>query len=407
MNMSTSTTRNAKGQGCFITCDDGMILFRKSAGYKADGKRKILVVKAKSKEACIKLMKEKEDKWNKQKKLYTVNSICTIEDLCTRHLNIQSENGELKPRSVDRREQTIKNQIAKYHFGHMQLGAVTPADIEDHINVLIGEGLSVSSVVKALDVLNAAYNWAIARGELDFNPVEQIKKNLKRRLSKLEEKNEFDADVIVLTNEEEKQFLNESLKKFPNGNYMYAGGLFGRLLLHTGMRVGEMISLKWEDYNKEHGILTINKSTSMCKNRNKADDENSFVPTLGSTKNQKARVISLSQEAIDDLALIREYRPGRQDDLICRTKNGKQYTATELEHCMGTIYKNLGFDEKISGLHLFRRTFATKMYEKGADAKTIAAYIGDLESTTLKYYIAVRKKMRIGNDMRQVVPLPA
>ena len=47
------------------------------------------------------------------------------------------------------------------------------------------------------------------------------------------------------------------------------------------------------------------------------------------------------------------------------------------------------------------------MYEKGADAKTIAAYIGDLESTTLKYYIAVRKKMRIGNDMRQVVPLPA
>ena len=44
--------------------------------------------------------------------------------------------------------------------------------------------------------------------------VEQIKKSLKRRLSKLEEKNEYDADVIVLTNEEEEQFLNESLKKF-------------------------------------------------------------------------------------------------------------------------------------------------------------------------------------------------
>lgn len=405
--MSTSTTRNAKGQGCFVTCEDGMILFRKGVGCKPDGKRKVLVVRAKSKEACVKMMKEKEDKWNKQRKLFNIDIVCTVEDLCTRHLNIQSENGELKPRSVDRREQTIKNQIAKYRFGHMQLGAVTPADIEDHINVLIKEGLSVSSVVKALDVLNAAYNWAVARGDLDYNPVEQIKKSLKRRLSKLEEKNEYDADVIVLTNEEEEQFLNESLKKFPNGNYKYAGGLFGRLLLHTGMRVGEMISLKWEDYNKEHGILTINKSTSMCKNRNKSDDENSFVPTLGSTKNQKARVISLSQEAIDDLSLIREYRPGRQNDLICRTRNGKQYTATELEHCMGTIYKNLGFDEKISGLHLLRRTFATKMYEKGADAKTIAAYIGDLESTTLKYYIAVRKKMRIGNDMRQVVPLPA
>ncbi|MBR3735014.1 MAG: hypothetical protein IKN07_03975, partial [Lachnospiraceae bacterium] len=57
-------------------------------------------------------------------------------------------------------------------------------------------------------------------------------------------------------------------------------------------------------------------------------------------------------------------------------------------------------------LHIFRRTFATRMYENGADTKEIAAYIGDLESTTMRYYIAARKKMKIGGSIRQIVPLP-
>jgi integrase len=73
---------------------------------------------------------------------------------------------------------------------------------------------------------------------------------------------------------------------------------------------------------------------------------------------------------------------------------------------MDTIYRNTGFDTTVSGLHIFRRTFATRMYENGADTKEIAAYIGDLESTTMRYYIAARKKMKIGGSIRQIVPLP-
>ena len=73
---------------------------------------------------------------------------------------------------------------------------------------------------------------------------------------------------------------------------------------------------------------------------------------------------------------------------------------------MGTIYKHVPFRTKVSGLHIFRRTFATRMYEAGADTKEIAAYIGDLESTTMQYYIAARKKMVVGNEVRQIVPLP-
>ncbi len=401
--------RGARGNGTFIERKDGSFIYRKSQGLNPNGKRKYISVVGETKAVCVKRMKEKEETLKRQKKMISLSGIDTVEELCQRHLEYQVQNKELKPKSIDRREDTIRNQIGKYPLGQMQIQAVTPADIDNHINTLIATDLSVSTIKKSLDVLNAAYEWAVVRAELGFNPVLQIKRSIQKRLSKLGAKSASDADVIVLSREEEQMFLQEALRTNDNnGKYKYAGGLYGALLLHTGMRTGEMISLRWKDYDAKNGLLTINKSTSMTRNRNSENDDNSkkYIAVQGTTKNQKARVIKLSEEAVMDLKRISEVNPGKKDELICRTKTGKQYTATMLEHCMGTIYKHIPFITKVSGLHIFRRTFATRMYEAGADTKEIAAYIGDLESTTMQYYIAARKKMVVGNEIRQVVPLP-
>lgn len=73
---------------------------------------------------------------------------------------------------------------------------------------------------------------------------------------------------------------------------------------------------------------------------------------------------------------------------------------------VSSIFHNTGLEGLSGGLHIFRRTFATRMYEKGMRTKEIAAYIGDLESTTEKYYIAVRKKRLVEGKVQQVVELP-
>lgn len=46
------------------------------------------------------------------------------------------------------------------------------------------------------------------------------------------------------------------------------------------------------------------------------------------------------------------------------------------------------------------------MFEAGARVEEIAAYIGDLPSTTRKYYIAIRKKVISDGEVRQIVELP-
>lgn len=70
------------------------------------------------------------------------------------------------------------------------------------------------------------------------------------------------------------------------------------------------------------------------------------------------------------------------------------------------ILKNAGLQDIKGGLHIFRKPFATQIYEKGARVEEIAAYIGDLESTTRKYYIAIRKKLVTDGGARQIVKLP-
>ena len=132
---------------------------RKSVGYKENGQRKALTVTANTKAACIKEMKKKEDVWKKQNKSGNFCTNFTITELCERHLRYQVEQGELKPKSIDRRECAIENHIALYPLGRIQLQAVKVADIDSHMGTLMREGrLSVSSMEKVIDVLNAAYN---------------------------------------------------------------------------------------------------------------------------------------------------------------------------------------------------------------------------------------------------------
>lgn len=398
--------RNAKGEGSFYDNPNGTVTHRKSVGFKADGKRKILSVTAASKSACIRKMKEKEKEWNRVKAASGISEKDTVMDLCNRHLKYQMGNGDLKAKSIDRRECTIENQIGGHDLATMQIRSVTSVDIEKHITQLMKEAsVGESSITKALDLLNAAFDWAVRRGDLTVNPVAAVKPDLVKKLKKLSAKAANEADVAVLSDDEVRCFEAEALTE-ENGCVKYAGGYYCLLLLYTGMRAGEMIALRWRDW--QDGYLVIEKSVSMAKNREKkSEDENNFVPVEGSTKNQKARIIQLTNEANQILSKIRKMQGNcGEDDYITPTRSGRMNTASNLEHRMKVIMRNAGLGDIKGGLHIFRKTFATRMYESGARVEVIAAYIGDLESTTRKYYIAIRTKVSTGGEVRQVVNLP-
>lgn len=55
-----------------------------------------------------------------------------------------------------------------------------------------------------VDVLNAAYAWAVLRGKASTNPVAPIKETLMKRIMRKHAKTVEEPDVIVLSKEEEK-----------------------------------------------------------------------------------------------------------------------------------------------------------------------------------------------------------
>lgn len=403
-------TRRVKGTGCLIkNPEKKTYTLRKQCGYSDNGKPKILVVTGKNESECIKKMAQKERDWLLQKDISSaISTNETVKELCERHLKNQIASQLLAPKSIDRRESTIKNQIASYSLGNKYTTAVLPRDIENHITRLIATDLSASSIVKALDVINAAFDWAMSRQELDSNPCLSVKKSLKKAIGIRAQKEADDMDVKVLNDIEYERFKKECLRKDSNGNYIYNGSLLLLFLLYTGMRTGELLALTRNDYNPSTGLLAVYESRSMAKNRDKESAvENNYKMTTKETKNGKARVIQLSSEAQNVLSqILLLYPVSKHDTIVPSSGKNIPNTANKLEYRANQIYKSLKFPSEISGLHILRRTFATRWYNKGARVADIAAYIGDLESTTQKYYIAKRKRQIINGESTVYVPLP-
>ena len=404
-------TRRANGEGSFKVLPSGRIQMRKAIGTLSNGRPKVITVSAESRSACIRLMKEKEQEWKAL--VPNMDSIgkMTLTNLCMAHLNEHlQQKDRIKPKAADRRESTIKNQIAKYSIGFLQVQAVSSTDVSDHIEFLISNTqLSVSSIKKALDVINSAFKWAISKGYLHKNPCSAVMDELTDRLSKLEAKRSCDTDVLVMSEDEEKKFeLVARKRNFNNGNYKFKSGLPALFLLHTGMRCGELCALKWKDYHRNTGTISIDATRFVTKNRTAKDDEPRYVPGEDVVKNAHAREIELNEQALSILEEIYELAGNPSDnEYVLLNDVGKPTNPTNFGRCVNVIYREADLDDEISGLHILRRTFATRMYDSGAEIKSIAAYLGDLESTVSRYYIAIRKKIRAGNETKNIVPLPA
>ena len=190
--------RNAKGMGTFITLASGKVVMRKGVGVNEQGKRKILQVTCTSKAACIKAMKVKEEEYLRSIRDYSLAPTLTVEELCAWHLNHQIERGQLKAKSIDRRELTIRKHIGESEIGKLQVRSLTSLDVESCISkMLTSQKLSVSSIQKVLDVLNAAYDFGVRYKYVCENVVSSVKKDLYREIKKQTVKTEKDADIIV------------------------------------------------------------------------------------------------------------------------------------------------------------------------------------------------------------------
>lgn len=158
---------------------------------------------------------------------------------------------------------------------------------------------------------------------------------------------------------------------------------FGILLaLMTGMRLGELCALKWENVSVRERTIKINETMQRLKNMDK-DAETKTRLWVGNPKsNTSCRVIPMTESVAGLCGRMPQYSPasyiltGTTEPMEPRTL---QYRLEKYTHECGI--------EQVH-FHTLRHSFATRCVEAGFELKSLSEILGHANSSiTLELYV--------------------
>ncbi|BFK81448.1 tyrosine-type recombinase/integrase [Clostridium baratii] len=328
--------------------------------YKIDDKWKQkskqgFVSKREAKLACEKALEVLQEEIKKGFTLNNEFSSITLKEFTDTYLikqvNYQSAH------SLHNMKYSIKSFSALHD---MQLREIKSYNIQECIDIMVEKGFKYNTIKSKVDYLKALLNTAINYEIISENPIKNI------RLPR----NETPSKRRALTEKEENDLLN-ALK----GSKYY---LVVFIALKTGLRIGEILGLKYSDIN-------FNENTISVKRQFKRIYDNTWG--LGSLKsNNSNRVIPVTSKLINKLKTrMEDLNITNMDELIFYFGDKKSFQTV-----LNRRLKTLGFDVC---LHELRHTYATKLIKSGLDLKTVAYLMGHDLKMTIEVYSHVTEDM--------------
>lgn len=195
----------------------------------------------------------------------------------------------------------------------------------------------------------------------------------------------------VLTIRETSIFLEYTKDTFYYDLYILA--------LETGMRIGELMGLKWSEIDYDKSVLYVRRS--LCYFRR--DGKYVFEWHDTKTHNSK-RVIPLTKQAVKALKrqwirrqsiLLKNASEVQEEyrDLVFVTKNNRPTQQFIVAECIDVAIRRIRKDyPEFEGFspHCFRHTFATRAIERGMQPKILQKLLGHGSlQTTMDLYCHV------------------
>lgn len=277
---------------------------------------------------------------------------------------------------IDRYQYNIKNYIGK-----TTLMDVKPLHCQNILNKMSTK-YNKSTIERTRTVLHSMFKCAEENGLIISNPV---KKSVKVH-SELESKTSK-----VLTVEEQKKFVAASLG--------YSNHLLLELALQTGMRVGELTGLKWQDIDFENRYLTVSRTIG------RHVGGSGWVENAPKTSSSK-RQIPLTDEAIRILKEQKKKSKSfkvldiRFSDNVFLTQHGQPYVRSAINKQIRSICRSAGIEEIT--IHTLRHTFATRCIEAGMKPKILQKILGHSSiNMTMDLYVHATEEEK-ESEMRKI-----
>lgn len=347
------------GEGSISQRKDGTWTGRIYLGRDSNGKQKVKAVYGKTEKEVKNRIKEIKTQLIKYDNI-TLSKV-TLSELLTDWLqNIKKY--ELKASSYDRVEYTINHNISPY-IGYLQISSIKPNDIQRYINNLTDIGYSYSTIKKAYNAINASLRFAVERDYIIKNPCASV------HLPKQKQRPKYDIEFF--TDTEVYSITESATSRFKTGNYRYKHGYAIILLLNTGMRVGELLALKWKNVDFVNKQIFITETRSQVIDR--TNNNQKYVMVDRSTKTQSScRYIPINSKSLEALMYFKSL--GYSNPYVMANSDTGLITYRNLFRVLENILDSNGINH--GSLHTLRHTFATRLFKKGVDIKVISELLG-------------------------------
>ena len=231
--------------------------------------------------------------------------------------------------------------------------------------------------------------------------------NLKTSTSNVKSKTKKSKTESVWINSEKELLLNSIWEN--KNNWKESTDLLLLLYFQTGLRVSEMVALKWSDISFKNKTLHIQRQEIIVDKWNEDLTEkieksvHMFVDYCKTDEGD--RIIPLTNEAIKILKEIEIFnnKNNINSEYIFITKKGKFFNRQRVNTLLYTYCNKLEIDPKSS--HKIRRTVLSTLLDNVQNKKAIQAFAGhkNIETTIKAYYKDITDEKEFCNQINNIL----
>ena len=279
-------------------------------------------------------------------------SVETVSDLMNEWLDRCKE--RIKISSLRKYQVIVRNHIDK-HLGALPLKNFSASITEQFSGKLLAERLSAETVNQILIVLEMGFKYGREQYQAVLPEIRYIRS--------------FKVGIRVFSPEEQNTLVNKLLSQ----NDVYSFGIM--LALFTGLRIGELCALMWEDISEN----TIHVQRTM--QRISTDQGKTEIILLTPKTSSSDRVIPIPKALIP---MIEQHR--KPNGSVLLQENNNIIEPRLMQRKFTKLITACGLEK--ANFHALRHTFATRCIEAGVDVKTLSELLGHADvKTTLNRYV--------------------